>query len=60
MNTKKSLAIAIGVICVAFILAMAISDTFYVWVMARVYDLLLFVLIFIAGWLLGRFGDKLK
>lgn len=58
MKIKNILAIAAVVFGIAFILAMIISNDFYVWVMVRVYNILLYALIFISGWLLGYFGTK--
>jgi len=58
MKTSTKWLLAGAAVLVVFFLLMAYSSNLYVWMMGKVTTLVIWLVIFIAGWLLGRFGGR--
>ncbi len=58
MNKKWYIYIALAVI--AFVLIVVFSKNIYLWLSNQLLKILLFVVVFAAGWLLGRFGGSFR
>ena len=52
--------IGIAAVLVLFFLMIFYSSEIYVWAMGKVTTLLIWVVIFVAGFLIGRFGGRSK
>lgn len=57
-GTKWLIIAAVALI--AFILLLFYSSEVYVWLMGKFTTLLIWVVIFVAGWVLGRYGNRLR
>lgn len=58
MSTKTKWIIGIAAAVVVFLLLFFYSSRFYVWMTDKLTTLLIWLVIFIAGWLLGRYGGR--
>lgn len=56
MNKKWIFYIALGLI--AFITTICFASEIQVWFMAKLTSILIIIIAFAAGWLLGRFGGR--
>lgn len=57
-GTKWLIVAAVALI--AFILLLFYSSEVYVWLMGKFTTLLIWIVIFVAGWVLGRYGNRLR
>ncbi len=60
MKTSTKWMIGIAAVLVLFFLMIFYSSEIYVWAMGKVTTLLIWVVIFVAGFLIGRFGGRSK
>lgn len=58
MSTKTKWIAGIAAAVIVFLLLFFFSGRLYVWTMGKLTTLLIWLVIFIAGWLLGRFGGR--
>lgn len=58
MNKKWIIYIAVGLI--VFITFICFASEIQVWMMSKLTSILVLIIAFAAGWLLGRFGGRLK
>lgn len=56
MNKKWIIYIALGLI--VFVVTICFASEIQVWFMSKLTSLLILVIAFTAGWLLGRFGTR--
>ncbi len=60
MKTSTKWMIGIAAVLVLFFLMIFYSSEIYVWAMGKVTTLLIWIVIFAAGFLIGRFGGRSK
>ena len=58
MSTKTKWIVGIAAAVIVFLLLLFYSSRFYVWMTDKLTTLLIWLVIFIAGWLLGRYGGR--
>lgn len=58
MKTSTKWLLGGALVLIVFFLIVFYASNIYVWMMGKVTTLLIWLVIFIAGWLLGRFGGR--
>lgn len=58
MNTRKKYLIGAAIILVVFITVICFASEIQVWFMSKLTELLILLIVFCVGWLLGRYGTR--
>lgn len=58
MKTSTKWLLGGALVLIVFFLIVFYASNIYVWTIGKVTTLLIWLVIFVAGWLLGRFGGR--
>lgn len=58
MTTTQKWIAGAAVVAVLFVILIFYSSEIYIWLMSKLTTLIIWLVIFTAGWLLGRFGGR--
>lgn len=60
MTATQKWILGAAVVAVLFVILIFYSSEIYVWLMGKLTTLIIWLVIFAAGWLLGRFGGRTR